>query len=284
MRRQGVGTDEQERAGAGEAERVGDGSGDVVGGEEEANEQAGRPRATRRKVGRPPKTLQRSGKREQRGFVRGHQAISAAAQHGGRSGQTGLPLGAHAHAQGGPEAPAEERAGRNVQRRQGSQEKAGCGEQSQQKRAERQQEHEGTRAERRMWQEESASDREWRTQAREARGDDREQHHAERTRWHEEIAWQRARRLARSCVRAARHARGCTTSERTASQIVGDQEPLSPLAQPPERIPTREKQGSPSATAKLVGWRAKKAEERKKSDPAGKSGQKASLGEASVSE
>jgi hypothetical protein len=54
----------------------------VVGGEEEANEQAGRPRATRRKVGRPPKALQRSGKREQRGFVRGHQAISAAALRG----------------------------------------------------------------------------------------------------------------------------------------------------------------------------------------------------------
>jgi hypothetical protein len=42
--------------------------------------------------------------------------------------------------------------------------------------------------------------------------------------------------------------------------------------------------GSPSETAKPTGWRAKKAVESKKGEPAGKRGHKAPFGEASLSE
>ena len=42
--------------------------------------------------------------------------------------------------------------------------------------------------------------------------------------------------------------------------------------------------GSPSETAKSAGWRAKQGEERKKGEPAGKSGHGAPPGEASLSE
>jgi hypothetical protein len=62
---------------------------------------------------------------------------------------------------------------------------------------------------------------------------DREQQQAERKRWHEEVAWERGRRLARKQERAAHQARVTPASERTASQIVGNQRPLAPPARPP---------------------------------------------------
>jgi hypothetical protein len=242
----------------------------VVGGEEEASAQVARPRAKRRKVGRPPKPLQRPRNREQSCFVRGHQAISAAAMRGEalplgrgvgevwpskvyavgrpasswvkkrkhkaartRQRQQGRRAEESARRQGEKTAREQERVWRKAQRQQGRQEKAVRREQSQRERAERQQEQERKRAERRKWHEEIAHDRERRKQAREARCHDWEQQQAERKRWHEEVAWERGRRLARKQERAAHQARVTPASQRSASQIVGDQRPLAPPARPP---------------------------------------------------